>query len=73
MVRPLPQDNFNVRLRASMAPGGGFSGHGVDKLGHFVMEGSPLLDRGEGETWWVWFRTIPWVVPNIVGTWLLSE
>ncbi|CAM9372886.1 unnamed protein product [Ectocarpus sp. 12 AP-2014] len=47
------KDNFNVSLRASMAPGGGFSGHGVDKLGHFVMEGSPLLDRGAGETWWV--------------------
>ncbi|CAM9929143.1 unnamed protein product, partial [Ectocarpus fasciculatus] len=47
------KDNFNVRLRACMAPAGGFSGHGVDKLGHFVMEGSPLLDRGEGETWWV--------------------
>ncbi|CAM9475230.1 unnamed protein product, partial [Ectocarpus sp. 8 AP-2014] len=47
------KDNFNVRLRTFMAPGGGFSGHGVDKLGHFVMEGSPLLDRGEGETWFI--------------------
>ncbi|CAM9352286.1 unnamed protein product [Ectocarpus sp. 4 AP-2014] len=47
------KDNFNISLRTSMAPGGGLSGHGVDKLGHFVMEGSPLLDREAGETWWV--------------------
>ncbi|CAM9893353.1 unnamed protein product [Ectocarpus sp. 6 AP-2014] len=47
------KDNFNVRLKTSMPPGGGFSGHGVDKLGHFVMEGSPLLDRGAGDTWFI--------------------
>lgn len=56
-----------------MAPGGGFSGHGVDKLGNFVMEGSPLLDRGAGETWWVWFCVVPWVVLKIVGTWLPND
>ncbi|CAB1112327.1 unnamed protein product [Ectocarpus sp. CCAP 1310/34] len=67
------KDNFNVRLRTSMASAGGFSGRGVDKLGHFVMEGSPLLDRGAGETWWVWFCIVPWLVLNIVGTWLPND
>lgn len=47
----VPQDNFFVTLSPSTTAEGGLSGHGTDKLGSFVMEGSPLVGNRDENTW----------------------
>ncbi|CAM9553820.1 unnamed protein product, partial [Hapterophycus canaliculatus] len=44
------KDKFTITL-SSATSRGRFVGQGTDKLGPFMMEGTPLFDGGGGETW----------------------